>query len=114
MSSPGLKDLQTGWHGLAVKLDNAIGVGVPKAADGGEATGNEAATYETLPPPTMRDALRAACARRRRRRACRPAPTRRRTASRRTWSCSSTCSRCRRTTSSREDQLGAVADYEKF
>ena len=37
-----LKDLQTGWHGLAVKLDNAIGVGVPKAADGGEAAGGEA------------------------------------------------------------------------
>ena len=52
-----LKDLQTGWHGLAVKLDNAIGVGVPKAADGGEAAAGEAAASETPPPPTMHGAL---------------------------------------------------------
>ena len=52
-----LKDLQTGWHGLAVKLDNAIGVGVPKAADGGEAAAGEAAAGETPPPPTMHGAL---------------------------------------------------------
>ena len=50
-----LKDLQTGWHGLAVKLDNAIGVGVPKAADGGEAAGGEAAASETPPPRDSHD-----------------------------------------------------------
>ena len=62
-----LKDLQTGWHGLAVKLDNAIGVGVPKAADGGEAAASDDAAAAPPPPPTMHGALLRRVRRRRRR-----------------------------------------------